>query len=108
MSGEAARITRLVRRVKDGDVSVSTGRKQTVLTHMRATRKPCRARDIAALIGVDWTPCQILVELMAEGLIRKVRVGRAHCYELDSAHPDNQPTGGTSHGSSRTTSHRPP
>lgn len=91
MSGDVARVTRLVRRVKDGDISRSSARKRTVLAHLRASGQPCRAREVAELLKLQRIPNQLIGELMAEGLLRRFREGRRHYYELDPTHPDNQP-----------------
>lgn len=75
----AVAIARAVRRIKDKPTGISAQRKTMLLAHLRDNPEPITRRDVVALFGVNLQNASVLLgELIDEGLICRVGVGRYH------------------------------
>jgi DNA-binding IclR family transcriptional regulator len=78
------RIARLIRRIKDGDLSINTGRKSAILTHLHENQPASISRsETATLLEVDVSLAfRLLDELVDQGSVRRVGTGSRCRYEL--------------------------
>jgi predicted transcriptional regulator of viral defense system len=87
-------VARVVRRVKDGPVSINAMRKTVLIEHLRIDVEPITRREVAAIFEINLQLASALIsELLAEGLIQRVSRGRYHLQET----PARQPPGGDIH-----------
>lgn len=75
----AVAIAHAVRRIKDKPAGVNAQRKATLLAHLRGSPEPVTRHDVVAMFEVNLRHASALLgELLDEGLICRVGVGRYH------------------------------